>query len=559
MADKIKIGLDFGTTYSVLSCLKKGTDGHTRAEAYALREGGARAEVQDSIVLKDRNGKLLFGASARKKVGKKKTTAYTGFKMMLAETQPEVLRQRHYDEIYTPERIISEYINDLLMKYRKAVNSQLAIDKLVVGVPEIWFESARTIDCRTALKKLIQSLDYVNAVELVSEPAAACAYFVQNYLEDTGRKYEGRILLVDYGGGTLDIALCDVKENGSSSEVKVIDRAGAGWNTQGTAGMAGMAFMEEIAKTALKEKGLKEEEFVSDEKFYKCVHDTEELLMDRTNEIERVFKKNMLHPLDSITECLDTIEYRDDDYEVTYGMIAQAYNRVIRHLLDEKLDQVIRYMDKHGIDYTGNGEKDDFKIALAGGFCNFYLTEKQIRDKFQDSTEDKRFQNIIPDRRECEKAVSYGAALIANDVVQFKSAAPYSLGIASRCKDKEPWYAIKKGEDIEYGSVKMFVEPDGKETLFLGNSIPRIVFNFDEDPAFAMTREPLPEYQQKLKLDGDKIYKLGCSLDQSMVITLHKWVVPDPHHPDVTEDETTAILDDIYNMMGNLMVIGGES
>lgn len=44
-----------------------------------------------------------------------------------------------------------------------------------------------------------------------------------------------------------------------------------------------------------------------------------------------------------------------------------------------------------------------------------------------------------------------------------------------------------------------------------------------------------------------------------MVITLHKWVVPNHRHPDVVEDEVTVVLDDIYNMMGNLMVIGGEA
>lgn len=560
MTEKTKIGLDFGTTYSVLSRLKKGEDGRVQAEACALREGGEGAEIQDSMVLKDREGKLHFGTSARRKAGKKGTTAYTGFKMMLAETDAELLNQRHYDETYTPRRIISEYMNDLLTKYRIASDSERnLIDKLVVGVPEIWFESTRTIDCRTALKEIIQSTGCVNEVEIVSEPAAACAYFVQNYFENTGEHYEGRILIIDYGGGTLDIALCDVTRNGTSGDVKVIERAGAGWNTQGRAGRAGMAFMEEIVKTALKEKGLEEAEFISDPKFSQCVQYIEQELMDRVDDIKRKFQRNMLADPETIMDVFDEVEFRYDDCEVTYGMIAKAYNQVIRNLLDEKLDKIIRYMDQKGIDYTGEGEEDNFKIALAGGFCNFYLTERQIRDKFRDIAEDKRFQNIITDRRECEKAIAYGAALIANDVVEFKSAAPYSLGFASRLDQDEPWYAIKKGDDIDYGNVKMFTGADGRELLFRGNSIPLIVFNFEEDPAYAIAREPLPRYQEKLRLEKDKIYKFGYSLDQSMVITLHKWVVPNHRHPDVVEDEVTVVLDDIYNMMGNLMVIGGEA
>lgn len=76
MTENTKIGLDFGTTYSVLSRLKKGKDGHAEPEACALREGGSGAEIQDSIVLKDQNAKLFFGSSARNKVGRKRTTAY---------------------------------------------------------------------------------------------------------------------------------------------------------------------------------------------------------------------------------------------------------------------------------------------------------------------------------------------------------------------------------------------------------------------------------------------------------------------------------------------------
>lgn len=559
MTENTKIGLDFGTTYSVLSRLKKGKDGHVEPEACALREGGSGAEIQDSIVLKDQNAKLFFGSSARNKVGRKRTTAYTGFKIMLAETDQEILRQRNYDETYTPERITSEYIKDLLTKYRDTENSQqLVIDKLVVGVPEIWFESTRTIDCRKVLKDMIKSIDGVREVEIVSEPAAACAYFVHNYFIKKQRKYKGRILIVDYGGGTLDIALCEVTENGGSNDVKVVERAGAGWNTQQSAGRAGLAFMEEIVKTALKQAGLEEAQIASDQVFYRNVQYIEQDLMNGVESIKRTFQKKVFEEPENITDIFSTIEYRDDEYDVTYGMIAQAYNRVIRDLLDGELNKIIRYMDKKGIDYSGEGEEDDFKIALAGGFCNFYLTEKQIRDKFKDVAEDRRFQDIQSGRRDCEKAVSYGAALIANGVVEFKSVAPYSLGFASRLQKDKPWYAIHKGEDIEYGSVKMFLGPDGRELLFQGSAIPLIVFNFDDDPEYAEAREPLPEFQKKLNLEKDKIYKFGYSLDQSMVITLHKWVVPKRQHPEVTEDEETVVLENIYKMMGDLIAIGGE-
>lgn len=558
-----KIGLDFGTTYSVISRIKEKQGGNISVEACALREGGARAEIQDSIVLKNKEGQLFLGPSARRKVGKIGTVTYTGFKMMLAETDQTLLAQRNYDEIFTPKKIIKEYIDDLLTQYLSTLNGNpTRIEKLVVGVPEIWFTSALTIDCRTALKDIIQGLDYVDNVELVSEPAAACAYFVQNYYESTGKKYEGKILIVDYGGGTLDIALCDVKGNGISSEVKAIARAGEGWNTQGTIGKAGMAFMEEIVKIALRKEGFKDSDIISDQKFFSMVQYIEQELMSRVGEIKNSLGKYRLkfETPEEINEIFDTFEYKDNEIEVSYGMLVQAYNTIIRDSLDNKLNEIIEYMNTKGIEYRGGGEKDDFKIALVGGFCNFYLTEYQIKEKFESvfGVEDKRYKYIIADRRDCEKAISYGAALIANEIIAFKQVAPYSLGFASKLNPDKPFFAIKKGDDIEFGKVKMFSSDDGQPMLFRGNGIPLIAFNFEDDPKYMEAKEPLKVYQEKLNLEKDKIYQFGYSLDQSMVITLHKLVVPDRNNPDCVKDESKVTLDDIYNMMGNLMLIGGR-
>ena len=58
----------------------------------------------------------------------------------------------------------------------------------------------------------------------------------------------------------------------------------------------------------------------------------------------------------------------------------EVYNDLIRPILDDRLNQMITYMKKHDIAYMDRNQ-DIFKIALVGGFGNYYLVKKQIEDK----------------------------------------------------------------------------------------------------------------------------------------------------------------------------------
>lgn len=277
--------------------------------------------------------------------------------------------------------------------------------------------------------------------------------------------------------------------------------------------------------------------------------------MAMVTDIEETFEMNVLGDIEDIDDIFYSVEYHDEEYDVTYGMLAKAYNTVCKDLLDEKLDEIIAYMDRKQIRYDAG--QANFKIAMVGGFCNFYLTKKQISEKFDKAVNDVRFQDIIRTVSDSEKAISYGAALIANNVIGFKQVAPYSLGFAAKGAAPENYlWAIRKGDDVEFGKVKMF-QMNGTDMVFQGNFIPRIAFNFEEDLKYAKAEPPLKDYQAKLRLEPGKYYKFGYSLDNSMTITLHKWVIPNIRNINRVENEERVVLDDIYSLMGNLMVVGG--
>ena len=550
------IGLDFGTTYSVISRIKQLDRDETgkviKCELEACLPGeGVLSPCQDSLVLKKNDNSLEFGSLARESTGRKGSILYKGFKMMLAETDEKVLKARGYTHEYTPERIIKEFIDDILKKYMETYQIDGNLDKVVIGVPEIWFKKVSTIDCRTKLENIVSSLPYVNKVELVSEPAAACAYFVNNFKKENHYSFKGKVLIIDYGGGTLDIALCDVREKGEFSEVSVMERCGAGLNEEGYIGKAGVAFIEEIVKLALSPTGLSGNEIINNRKFYKCAASVENALMLKMKDIKNTFDFVEIFNRESINDEFYSIEFDDEPYSVTYGMLAKAYNKVISPVLGQKLGEMLDYINTHNITVD--------KIISVGGFCNFYLTQAQIEDAFARGAGDSRFSDAISDKRECEKAISYGAALIAEDIISFKHLSPYYLGFG-KGSDKElkkAYYIIKKGDVIDCDKPVFVKNPDGTDTLFIAKKIPLFVFNLDDscEKESALWGEPLGEYQKMLELrplESWQRYKLGISLDKSMIITLHKQIV-DVNNPNEVYEEGHVRLDEIYAILGNMI------
>lgn len=553
------IGLDFGTTYSVISRLKNITrkaDGSIldfELEACPLNEGGS--PCQDSVVVKDSNGNLICGPLTRDKTGRKGTTTYKGFKMMLSEKENSKLKRlRGYDEDYTPERIVREYLDDLLQKYLATNTAEQQIDKIVIGVPEVWFDAIQTIDCRAIIKDIVSSFPYVNqntdSVEIVSEPTAACAFFVDNYRRKKQEAFNGNILLIDYGGGTLDIALCDVHDNDGHCEIMVKKSCGAGINEKDFIGKAGFAYIEAVVKLALEPAGINTEEIINHRDFYRCVNSTEDALKNLMMDIEREFKRNKLINRENMTKEFYTIEFDRDDYIITYGMLAKAYNDVIYPVLDSKLNEIISYATEKGIRID--------KIAPVGGFCNFYLTIEQIEKKFNEGSADTLFTDIIEERRDCEKAISYGAALISENIVSSKRSAPYHLGFGKGSKEElmKAYYVIAKGDEIVYDQPVFLKRDDGSDILWAGEKIPLFLLNLSDscDDKGLLWGEPLKEYQDKLWLQhsDNQRCKLGFSLDKSLIITLHKQIV-DLNNPEKVLESSSVRLSNIYGILGSLL------
>ena len=558
----MKIGIDFGSTYSVISAYN---DAEERVEILTLAEDDS-ASIP-SVVSVNRNGKVTCGKGAKEQLGKRTVRLFEAFKMLLPETNTDMLRKRGYDDIYSPRRVTKDYLESVLHGILNRYGGD-KFEDVVICVPEIWGKNLRTLDGRSILREILTGKDSsgteiadgidipVGAVRVVTEPEAASAFFAYNFEKETGKNFNGHLLLIDYGGGTLDITLTEViSERQGVMEIGYREGGGAGENHpdsggDGTIGSAGIAFMQDVVKNAIRNSGIvAEDEYIgyTSPGFASAVRDLESQLKapDRIKEIEDTFGEygSYYQDYEAILEEAPIefyeIEYNDEPIAVTYQQLYASYKNVIEGVLNEQIKQINKKVSEHlGSDPTQPeaGVRNDFKIALVGGFGSFYLVKKQIEEIYNIDLNDKldmRTKNIAANKR--EQAISLGAALIAAGKIDLQKTARYSIGIYAPRSDGvyELHYGIKYHQTIEPGRPYFICNSDtdsdtpaNRSTYGrLNGEIKNFAIEFTERTNHGGLMVLKREMLEQLKaLPEHGFWNCGFSMDESDIVSFH--VVP---------------------------------
>lgn len=527
----INVGIDFGSTNTTIAIYKKDKD---CPEALTL--GLTTPYIPSVVSYNKKNGEYSIGVTAKTQTGKRNYDIYKAFKMLIPENDTEILFQRGYTEEKTPQAITKAFIEKLLRKALIELGEE-QINKLVIGVPEIWREQETTIDGIPIIREILESISFVKEVEVASEPEAATAYFAHNYKKKTNEIYNGQVLLVDYGGGTLDITLTEVSGiNESNVQIKTLERTGAGENVDGNVGKAGIVYMETVVIEALKRAELLDDDTVPDadyNKFCKAVYEFETQIQSSVEDIEAVFSEyEGIGIEESVNELEEeeftTIEYKGEDVEISYGLLVDVYNRVIRNVLNEKLQEIELYMKSKEIDYLNPANKS-LKIALVGGFGRYYLVEDQIKRFFGFRIQnDKRQENILTSTSDCEQAISLGTALLANDVIGIKYTAPYSIGYWAFAENgkKEYVYAFKIREEIKYDTEYFIKGTDGNnyKIFAIDGSCENIFLNLHSDDRYRKECQLKEKYLKKLRTvvnNPSMMIEVSFSISKSEVLTIN--------------------------------------
>ena len=188
------IGIDFGTTKTMVSYFNPATG---RVEL--VRLGRDRDSIPTTVHV-DESGAFLFGEDADDQIETDPEGYCRAFKLHLGERDPVLLRT---DE--TAESLAARFLRHIKSECEQSVFHGESVTAATITVP-VAFAPAR----KAALKRAAEAAGF-SSISFLPEPEAAGTAF----LRDNPADKFSRALVLDWGGGTLDIAIISRDEDGT--------------------------------------------------------------------------------------------------------------------------------------------------------------------------------------------------------------------------------------------------------------------------------------------------------------------------------------------------------
>ena len=501
-----KIGFDWGTTTTSISFFQPEKNSYDY-----LRFGGSNLNTFPSVIAYrtsvDGNVTRRIGEAARKVIYSKKYDTYDNLKLNLNSTAKNLNgRQR---SIYEAVRdFIGTTIGEYVYIYKNPPEG------IVFTVPDSWGKDIFQHPSLMLLEQIISDIGFDTDTQITfcSEPVAAAAYYCKEICDE---KFSGALLVVDLGGGTIDLTLCKVER---ADRILVVKRCGETGET--FTGCSGEAFDFAVAKKISDDNDLN---LTSNQpKFFKLKHNFESAKISAAANVDRLLREYYSATTEkrkffAANEAVSVTYGEDEDeYSVTVGDIVETFNAVNRRVLEKYVREMLACCTDEKIPTE---DAKNFRVILTGGFSNLYCVEATVRQIFGAPLcgADARFDLGI-NRELRSTATAHGAAIIAEgnmsvDVLFQKNAGFFYFDVFGDEKRKatllksrdlvrnirEPIYFNRtlSGKYIDENSfIAIFIE-DGQET-----------FNFD------------------IKLDKlcpakERFYTLGLSLGRRQTLFLH--------------------------------------
>ena len=355
----MKIGIDFGTTFSLPAGLINGA-------AATLLPGGEYG--MESVFYYEKKTGILIGKRAENRGEKFPQNVVRNIKMLISDTSAVnfELDGKTFNKKEIVGRIIKEVVQIAKEETERRQLVSQEIDGAVISVPAAF--NIRELDF---IRQAAENFAGVQVLGFIREPvAAAISYFNAPSAED-----KKTVLVYDLGGGTCDAAIVRADQNSPewytvlASDMRRI--GGRDWDK----------VLIELIKI-------------------KCRAENPEIEFSERDE-EKIRKEalNVKHTLSRLEKVSSEVEVDGDicEFEIT----RQEFEKNSAELLQSTFKMVDKLKEKFGgkIDY----------IVCVGGSSNM----PQVKAEFQ-----KKYPDIELKLFEPEKAIAFGAAIYAEHLTQ---------------------------------------------------------------------------------------------------------------------------------------------
>ncbi|GIW23608.1 MAG: hypothetical protein KatS3mg068_2615 [Candidatus Sericytochromatia bacterium] len=517
-----KIGLDFGTTNSIISYI----DASKNLQTFKYPGPSGTDYIPSCLAItKNKNSEIVrIGREALRVAGTDNTEYYKDMKMILPRPSSE-WQSLGWKNNKTPEEIITSYLSKILISdkrgdysFKKEIGD---IEEIVVSVPQAWITRQPNHQGRPKLEKIIKEKLNLPLLQLVSEPVAAATYYTYWYREKYKDFLKGNILVCDMGGGTFDVTLCKVNEN----KIEVLSNDGNGIFELGK---AGVYFDNKLLSLAYKRIYNKELEIGSNI-YYELYNKLQEYKVDCSQLITDNIQTALLHP--SYSDKLPIIESPLLCYMEEINNAFKEVKSGIESVLYRFLN--IEYL-KNKTEIEENEKIHIDAVILVGGFNEFELTRQTIKDFLKNNKNyisgEMKFVEEINSRM-AAKAISYGATLIANDLIQVEEIYPHTIGIVLewrvisnksgkiKLQNKKSYVPLIKGNTkiSNYKSTNFY-----EHYLLAFEENPRIKLYINPKGSLSIAEKEIPK-SLNIMLPNFRLenrWKVGMKLDDSQIAYL---------------------------------------
>jgi len=502
-----RAGFDLGTTYSAL-CIY---DDNQKNVDYFKFDTCALEFFPTIIAYNKKNDKVRYvGQAARRYRFSPDYDVYEHFKLALGTSADDPAGR-----LKTPRQVTRDFIEEVLKKFKEDQGQSMEV--LVQTVPDTWKNEPLHRTAIDHLTEIYEELDMDTdggQVSFESEPVSAAVFYLNEICKG---HYEGAIMVIDYGGGTLDLTLCRAEANGSVSVL--YSRGNGGDSTQGC---AGNAFDRAVVRRLIARYKLSPADYVpGSTAFESLCCDFEDAKIASTGSTRTALEDYYTSNGFNDQEAFSVIEsHTYAGYSVMASDIALAFDGVNRRALEDAVRDVQQHCGSAGIDINS---MDHFRVLLVGGFSNLHCVESCVRKLFdsRDGVRDARFDERL-NRHSRSTAIAHGACLIAAGITPIEYINQCEIGYQAMTTSHElkTFPLLLRGRPVKEYTEPMFPKIEVYHRDYGIKAALPLYFDDGHGPVIVSMDEKFLSLCPNPQIEGNQ-YQVGASIDRHRIPRLH--------------------------------------